>query len=126
MNDTDPPSPPAEFPGRPAKKGKLAGPKPPLRPGHVWSIRAKLQLERRVHDLALFNLAIDSKLRDCDLVAREDRCHALTLRDFMGLSLQPLFGATSGAKKLTEPWAHRRRFDALLLLPSRRQLRGAT
>ena len=50
-------------------KGKLRGPKPPLRVGHVWSIRAKLQLERRVRDLALFNLAIDSKLRGCDLVA---------------------------------------------------------
>jgi len=51
------------------KKGKLAGPKPPLRPGHVWCIRAKLQLEQRTRDLALFNLAIDSKLRSCDLVA---------------------------------------------------------
>ena len=50
-------------------KGKLTGPKPPLRPGHVWSIRAKLQLERRTRDLAMFNLAIDSKLRGCDLVA---------------------------------------------------------
>jgi integrase len=55
---------------RPAStKGKLTGPKPPLRVGHVWSIRAKLQLERRVRDLALFNLAIDSKLRGCDLVS---------------------------------------------------------
>ena len=55
---------------RPAgTKGKLRGPKPPLRVGHVWSIRAILQLERRVRDLALFNLAIDSKLRGCDLVA---------------------------------------------------------
>ncbi len=44
-------------------------PEPPLRPGHVWLIRAKLQLERRTRDLALFNLAIDSKLRGCDLVA---------------------------------------------------------
>jgi hypothetical protein len=69
MNDSNPPSSPAESP-RPARnKGKLTGPKPPLRPGHVWSIRAKLQLERRVRDLALFNLAIDSKLRGCDLVA---------------------------------------------------------
>ena len=69
MNDSNPPSSPAE-PRRPARnKGKLIGPKPPLRPGHVWSIRAKLQLERRTRDLALFNLAIDSKLRDCDLVA---------------------------------------------------------
>jgi integrase len=40
-----------------------------LRPGHVWLIRAKLQLERRTRDLALFNLAIDSKLRGCDLTA---------------------------------------------------------
>jgi hypothetical protein len=69
MADSNPPSSPAE-PPRPARnKGKLIGPKPPLRPGHVWSIRAKLQLERRTRDLALFNLAIDSKLRDCDLVA---------------------------------------------------------
>ena len=50
-------------------KGKLTGPKPPLRLGHVWSIRARLQLERRARDLALFNLAIDSKLRGCDPVA---------------------------------------------------------
>jgi integrase len=57
-------------PNRPAwNKGKLTGPKPPLRPGHVWSIRARLHLERRTRDLALFNLAIDSKLRGCDLVA---------------------------------------------------------
>jgi hypothetical protein len=48
-------------------KGKLTGPKPPLRLGHVWSIRATLHLERRTHDLALFNLAIDSKLRGCSL-----------------------------------------------------------
>ena len=50
-------------------KGKLTGPKPPLRPGHVWSIRAKLQFEYRTRDLAMFNLVIDSKLRGCDLVA---------------------------------------------------------
>ena len=50
-------------------KGKLIGAKPPLRPKHVWSIRAKLQLEGRTRDLAMFNLAIDSKLRGCDVVA---------------------------------------------------------
>src|SRR5450755_1232277 len=50
-------------------KGKLTGAKPPLRPKHVWSIRTKLQIERRTRDLALFNLAIDSKLRGCDVVA---------------------------------------------------------
>src|SRR5947208_12202530 len=50
-------------------KGKLTGAKPPLRPKHVWSIRSKLQLEGRTRDLAMFNLAIDSKLRACDVVA---------------------------------------------------------
>lgn len=50
-------------------KGKIIGAKPPLRPQHVWSIRTKLQVEGRIRDLALFNLAIDSKLRGCDLVA---------------------------------------------------------
>ena len=50
-------------------KGKLVGPKPPLKPKHVWSIRTRLQLDWRVRDLAMFNLAIDSKLRGCDVVA---------------------------------------------------------
>src|ERR1700676_2623986 len=54
---------------RPWNKGKLPGSKPPLRPKHVWSIRTKLQIEGRVRDLAMFNLAIDSKLRGCDVVA---------------------------------------------------------
>src|SRR3954469_6155033 len=53
----------------PWNKGKLTGAKPPLRPKHVWSIRTKLQIEGRARDLAMFNLAIDSKLRDCDVVA---------------------------------------------------------
>ena len=69
MNDHDPSS-SDTAPVRPAwNKGKIIGPRPPLRPGHVWSIRARLHLERRLRDLALFNLAIDSKLRGCDLVA---------------------------------------------------------
>jgi integrase len=50
-------------------KGKLIGQKPPLRPKHVWSIRTKLQMQGRVRDLAMFNLAIDSKLRGCDVIA---------------------------------------------------------
>jgi hypothetical protein len=47
----------------PWNKGKIVGAKPPLRPKHVWSIRTKLQVEGRIRDLALFNIAIDSKLR---------------------------------------------------------------
>jgi integrase len=53
----------------PWNKGKLTGAKPPLRPKHVWTIRTKLQVEGRIRDLAMFNLAIDSKLRGCDVVA---------------------------------------------------------
>ena len=53
----------------PWNKGKLIGPKPPLRSKHVWSIRTRLQVEGRTRDLAMFNLAIDSKLRGCDVVA---------------------------------------------------------
>jgi len=52
----------------PWNKGKLIGPKPPLRPKHVWAVRTKLQLDKKLSDLALFNLAIDSKLRGCDVV----------------------------------------------------------
>ena len=53
----------------PWNKGKLTGAKPPPRPKDVWSIRTKLQIESRARDLAMFNLAIDSKLRGCDVVA---------------------------------------------------------
>jgi integrase len=53
----------------PWNNGKLTGEKPPLRPKHVWSIRTKLEIEGRARDLAMFNLAIDSKLRGCDVVA---------------------------------------------------------
>src|SRR6202008_841599 len=50
-------------------KGKVIGAKPPLRPKHVWSIRTRLMIAGRARDLAMFNLAIDSKLRGCDVVA---------------------------------------------------------
>jgi integrase len=56
-------------PRKPWNKGKLVGPKPPLQPKHVWAIRTRLQMQRKVRDLALFNLAIDSKLRGCDVVS---------------------------------------------------------
>ena len=52
----------------PWNKGKLIGAKPPLRPKHVWSIRTKLQIAGRTRDVAMFNLAIDSKLRGGDVV----------------------------------------------------------
>lgn len=48
--------------------GRFIGPKPPFKPKHIWAIRTRLQHEGRTRDLALFNTAIDSKLRGCDLV----------------------------------------------------------
>ena len=53
---------------RPWNKGRLTGQKPPLQPKHVWAIRTRLQLANKTRALALFNLAIDSKLRGCDVV----------------------------------------------------------
>ena len=52
----------------PWNKGKLLGQKPPLKLKELWAIRIRLQLGHRTRELALFNLAIDSKLRGCDLV----------------------------------------------------------
>jgi len=53
---------------QPWNKGKLTGAKPALLLKHVWAVRTRLQLANRLRDLALFDLAIDSKLRGCDVV----------------------------------------------------------
>lgn len=52
----------------PWNKGKLVGRKAPLKLRDIWAIRVRLQLRQEIRELALFNLAIDSKLRACDLV----------------------------------------------------------
>ena len=52
----------------PWNKGKLVGQKAPLKLKDIWAIRIHLQLDQRIRELALFNLAVDSKLRGCDLV----------------------------------------------------------
>ncbi len=52
---------------QPWNKGKLVGQKNPLRLRDIWAIRVRLQLADRTRDLALFDLAIDSKLRACGL-----------------------------------------------------------
>jgi hypothetical protein len=65
----------------PWNKGKLIGARPPLRPKHVWSIRTRLLLQGRIRDLALFNLAVDSKLRGCDVVAiKVEALHETAIR----------------------------------------------
>jgi len=67
----------------PWNKGRITGQKRPLKPKDVWAIRVRLQLEHRARDLALFNLAIDSKLRGCDLVKlrADDVCAGDRVRD---------------------------------------------
>jgi len=67
----------------PWNKGRLIGQKRPLKPKDVWAIRVRLQLQGRKRDLALFNLAIDSKLRGCDLVCLQvdDVCVGGRVRD---------------------------------------------
>src|SRR5277367_2303002 len=70
-------------PGIPWNKGRVVGQKRPLKPKDVWTIRVRLQIKSRKHDLAMFNLAIDSKLRGCDLVALrvDDVCAGGKVRD---------------------------------------------
>ena len=67
---------------QPWNKGLLIGQKKPLEPKHVWSIRVRLEIAGSKRDLAIFNLAIDSKLRACDLVKLrlDDICSWLRVR----------------------------------------------
>lgn len=53
----------------PWNKGKIVGQKAPLKLREIWAIRVRLQLRSNLRELALFNLAIDSKLRACDLLS---------------------------------------------------------
>jgi hypothetical protein len=81
----------------PWNKGKLTGAKPPLQPKHVWAIRTKLQVEGRPRDLAMFNLAIDSKLRGCDLVALKVE----------NVAPGGYTGATTASERDLNPWTPR-------------------
>jgi hypothetical protein len=69
-------------PKAPWNKDKLVGQKLPLKLQQIWAIRIRLELFNKVRDLALFNLAIDSKLRGCDLVALKvnDIAHGKTVQ----------------------------------------------
>jgi hypothetical protein len=64
-------------PREPWNKGKLVGQKAPFKLKEIWAIRVRLQLADRQRELALFNLAIDSKLRACDLVKLRVRVKAV-------------------------------------------------
>jgi len=56
------------LPRKPWNAGRLIGPKAPLKPKHIWAIRQQLKTNAQVRDLAMFNCALDAKLRGCDLV----------------------------------------------------------
>lgn len=95
----------------PWNKGKVTGQKPPLKPREVWAIRVRLQISNRVRDLALFNLAIDSKLRGCDLVhlrvedvmqADQVRTRALVSQRKTGAPVQ--FEITEQARAAIATW----------------------
>lgn len=101
---------------RPAwNKGRIIGQKRPLMPKHVWAIRVRLEIAKRIRDLALFNLTIDSKLRGCDLVRLKvaDIYAAGQIKERTSITQsktrQPLrFGITEGTRKslsssLTDP-----------------------
>jgi len=91
-------------PKGPSNKGRLIGQKRPLKPKDVWAIRARLHLESRKRDLALFNLAIDSKLRGCDLVQLKSTIFALGAGFENGQpSSRKRPGGQSSSKSLSRP-----------------------
>ena len=92
-------------------KGKLVGQKPPLKLKEIWAIRIRLQIDQSHRDLALFNLAIDSKLRACDLLklrvsdveARSRLWHAFPSSD---QSIADIPEDEESARCADSPWSH--------------------
>ena len=105
----------------------IVGAKLPLRPMHVWAIRVRLQIECRLRDLALFDIAIDSKLRGCDVVslrlpdllaAGALRRRAIVIQQKTGRPVQ--FEITEQARRSVADWLNIRRGEPNgWLFPSR-------
>src|SRR4051812_1859733 len=98
---------------RPWNRGRLVGPKPPLKLKEIWAIRIRLQVAQRLRDLALFNLALDSKLRACDLVrvrvsdvtlGGRVRSRAAVVQQKTGRPVQ--FELTDQTRDALERWIH--------------------
>ena len=98
----------------PWNKGKLVGQKPPLKLKEIWAIRIHLQIDEKHRDLALFNLAIDSKLRACDLlklrisdVSQGDQVASRTtvMQQKTGRSVQ--FEITEQTRQAVSDWIRR-------------------
>jgi integrase len=99
---------------RPWNKGCLVGPKLALKPRQVWAVRFHLKREGRLRDLALFDLAVDSKLRGCDLVRLRlgdllagsvVRSRALVVQQKTGTPVQ--FEVTQGTRDSILAWIRR-------------------
>ncbi|WP_438752198.1 tyrosine-type recombinase/integrase [Pararhizobium sp. O133] len=113
----------------PWNKGILVGQKRPLQPKNVWSIRVRLEMSGAVRELALFNLAIDSKLRACDLVRLrvEDLWSGSSIRDRATIiqkkTKRPVqFEVTEQTKSAIAAWfPFVRRKGSSYLFPSRRK-----
>jgi len=119
---------PEEAPTTPTRRKRtLHGQKPPLKPREVWAIRTRLQIQGKQRDLALFNLAIDSKLRSCDLVALRDSDivtgdsvtdRAVTVQQKTGRPVQ--FELTEQTREAVHAWLVQRPMDASgYVFPSR-------
>ena len=112
---------------QPWNKGRLTGQKLPLKRQEIWAIRVRLQLERRLRDLALFNLAIDSKLRACDLVrlgvadVTQNGCVLSRARVTQKKTGQPVqFEITKPTREALESWiAGAKLHSSGFLFPSR-------
>lgn len=108
-------------------KGRLTGQKPPLKLREIWGIRTRLQMSSNVRELALFNLAIDSKLRACDLTRLQvqDICtgaHVLSRATFMQQKTQrPVqFEITEQTRQSVAAWISAQRLKPVdYLFPSR-------
>jgi integrase len=103
----------------PAASAAFTGAKLPLRPMHVWAIRVRLQVARRFRDLALFDIALDSKLRGCDVVALRLsdvlsagalRRRSIVIQQKTGLPVH--FEITEQARQSLARWLGCRRGDA--------------
>ncbi|SFT19668.1 hypothetical protein SAMN04488050_1141, partial [Alloyangia pacifica] len=103
---------PAVRPTKPAwNRGRIIGQKRPLLPRHVWAIRVRLEIAAEIRDLALFNLAIDSKLRGCDLVCLKvaDVLSAGSIKERVSVvqqkTRQPVrFEITEGTRRSLMAW----------------------
>ena len=117
----------ARYRHQPWNEGKLVGQKAPLRVRDIWAIRVRLQLAEKTRDLALFNLAIDSKLRACDLTKLRVRdiahgehvsSRAIVMQQKTHHPVQ--FEITEQARTVLEAWMHQARLRSEdFLFPSR-------